>query len=65
MLFIALKRGYTIKEVRVSWAHDERTQISYLRDGLRMLQGLAQVRWNVLVSRYSRKIEHIHRNAVK
>ncbi len=63
ILFIALKRGYRIKEVPVSWGHDERTQISYLRDGARMLQDLAQVRWNALLGRYDRKIEHIHRNA--
>lgn len=59
ILFIALKRGYAIKEVPVSWAHDERTQISYLRDGLRMLRDLAQVRWNALSGRYNREIEHI------
>lgn len=62
ILFIALKRGYVIKEVPVSWAHDERTQISYLKDGTRMLQDLAVVRWNALVGRYNRNVEHIHRN---
>ena len=61
ILFIALKRGYTIREVPVSWAHDERTRISYLKDGSRMLQDLAQVRWNALLGRYGRAIEHIHR----
>jgi glycosyltransferase involved in cell wall biosynthesis len=65
ILFIALKRGYQIKEVPVSWAHDERTQISYLRDGSRMLQDLAQVRWNAMLGRYGREIEHIHRRATK
>ena len=64
ILFIALKRGYTIREVPVSWAHDERTRISYLKDGMRMLEDLAQVRWNALLGRYDRKIEHIHRAAV-
>ena len=33
ILFIALKRGYRVVEVPVSWAHDERTRISYLQDG--------------------------------
>lgn len=65
ILFIALRRGFRIKEVPVSWAHDERTQISYLKDGMRMLQDLAQVRWNALLGRYGRKIEHIHRNTAK
>ena len=31
ILFIARKRGYRVVEVPVSWAHDERTRISYLR----------------------------------
>lgn len=62
ILFIALKRGFVINEVPVSWGHDERTQISYLKDGGRMLQDLAVVRWNALLGRYDRPIEPLHRN---
>jgi glycosyltransferase involved in cell wall biosynthesis len=66
ILFIALKRGYRIDEVPVSWAHDERTRISYLKDGMRMLQDIAIVRWNALRGRYGRDVEPIHRpNLVK
>jgi glycosyltransferase involved in cell wall biosynthesis len=61
ILFIALKRGFRIEEVPVSWAHDERTRISYLKDGIRMLQDIAIVRWNALLGRYGRAIEPIHR----
>jgi dolichyl-phosphate beta-glucosyltransferase len=61
ILFIALKRGYRIAEVPVSWAHDERTRISYLKDGMRMLQDIAIVRWNALLGRYDRQVERIHR----
>ena len=61
ILFIALKRGYRIEEVPVSWAHDERTRISYLKDGLRMLQDIAKVRWNALLGRYNKPVERIHR----
>jgi glycosyltransferase involved in cell wall biosynthesis len=61
ILFIAIKRGYRIAEVPVSWAHDERTRISYLKDGLRMLQDIAIVRWNALLGRYSKQVERIHR----
>jgi dolichyl-phosphate beta-glucosyltransferase len=61
ILFIALKRGYRIDEVPVSWAHDERTRISYLKDGMRMLEDIAIVRWNALRGRYGRDIEPIHR----
>jgi glycosyltransferase involved in cell wall biosynthesis len=61
ILFIALKRGYRVQEVPVSWAHDERTRISYLKDGLRMLQDIAIVRWNALLGRYNKQVESIPR----
>jgi glycosyltransferase involved in cell wall biosynthesis len=56
ILLIALKRGYRVVEVPVSWAHDERTRMSYLRDGMRMLQEIAQIRWNALIGRYNRPV---------
>ena len=61
ILFIALKRGYTIKEVPVSWAHDARTRMSYLRDGVQMLKELVIVRWNALTGHYSKRIDAILR----
>jgi glycosyltransferase involved in cell wall biosynthesis len=64
ILFIARKRGYRIDEVPVSWAHDERTRISYLKDGTRMLQDIAIVRWNALLGRYSKPVERISRTGL-
>jgi dolichyl-phosphate beta-glucosyltransferase len=61
ILFIALKRGYRIQEIPVSWAHDERSRMSYLKDGIKMLQEIAIVRWNALLGRYNKPIERIHR----
>jgi hypothetical protein len=61
ILFIALKRGYRIDEVPVSWAHDERSRISYLRDGLQMLKELALVRWNAILGRYGKEVHAIQR----
>jgi dolichyl-phosphate beta-glucosyltransferase len=61
ILFIARKRGYRIVEVPVSWAHDERTRISYLKDGMKMLEEIAIVRWNTLLGRYNKPVERIHR----
>jgi glycosyltransferase involved in cell wall biosynthesis len=63
ILFIALKRGYRIQEVPVSWAHDERSRVSYLRDGLQMLKEIAIVRWNALLGRYSSQVKPIHRTS--
>jgi dolichyl-phosphate beta-glucosyltransferase len=64
ILFIALKRGYRIVEVPVSWAHDERSKISYLKDGMRMLQDIAIVRWNAMLGRYSKHVNRIQRAGV-
>ena len=64
ILFIALKRGYRIKEVPVSWAHDERSRVSYLKDGTQMLKEIAIVRWNALLGRYSSPVEPIHRASI-
>jgi dolichyl-phosphate beta-glucosyltransferase len=61
ILFVALKRGFRIVEVPVSWAHDERTRISYLKDGLQMLKELAMIRWNALTGQYSKRIETVLR----
>ncbi len=57
ILFIALKRGFHVVEVPVSWAHDERTRMSYLKDGMKMLEELLIIRWNALLGRYNRKVE--------
>jgi glycosyltransferase involved in cell wall biosynthesis len=54
ILFIALKRGLRVQEVAVSWAHDERTRMSYLKDGMKMLEEMAAIRWNALMGCYSK-----------
>ncbi len=54
LLFIALQHGYRIAEVPVSWGHDERSRISYLRDGMQMLRELVYIRWNALTGVYRR-----------
>ena len=61
ILFIAIKRGFRIVEVPVSWAHDERTRMSYLKDGMQMLKELALVRWNALTGQYGKRTEAILR----
>jgi dolichyl-phosphate beta-glucosyltransferase len=59
ILFIAIKHGYRVVEVPVSWAHDERTRMSYLKDGMKMLEEIAIIRWNALTGQYSKKIPAI------
>lgn len=57
ILFIALKLDLRVEEVAVSWAHDERSRMSYLRDGMKMLEEIVTIRWNALRGRYRRPIE--------
>ena len=61
ILFIALKCGYRVDEVAVSWGHDERSRMSYLKDGIRMLEDVATIRWNALLGRYKKQTEPIRR----
>jgi glycosyltransferase involved in cell wall biosynthesis len=56
LLFIALKRGYKVKEVPVTWGHDERSRLSYLKDGLKMLEEIAYIRWEALAGAYDRTV---------
>jgi len=59
ILFIAIKRGYSIREVAVTWGHDERSRISYLKDGLKMLEELVSVRWNALTGVYDKPVKEL------
>jgi glycosyltransferase involved in cell wall biosynthesis len=57
ILFIARKRGFKVIEVPVSWAHDARTRMSYMRDGLKMLEEIVIIRWNALTGHYNKRIK--------
>ena len=65
ILFIGLKRGFWIIEVPVSWAHDARSRLSYIKDGMRMLEELAIIRWNAFRGLYGKQVEQIHRAALQ
>ena len=65
ILFIALKRGFRVVEVPVTWGHDERTRMSYIKDGAKMLEEIATTRWNALRGHYGKEIEHIHRASLE
>jgi glycosyltransferase involved in cell wall biosynthesis len=57
ILFIAIKRDFWIIEVPVTWAHDERSRMSYLKDGIKMLQEITIVRWNAFRGRYDKPVD--------
>ncbi len=52
ILFLAKKFKLKTIEVPVEWAHDHRSKISPLRDGLRMGSEVLQVRWNDIRGKY-------------
>jgi glycosyltransferase involved in cell wall biosynthesis len=56
ILFIARKLRYKIEEVPVTWGHDERSRISYLKDGMKMLTEMAEIRTNSVRGRYDEAI---------
>jgi glycosyltransferase involved in cell wall biosynthesis len=56
ILFIARKLKYKIIEVPVTWGHDERSRMSYLKDGMKMLEEMAVIRYNSLAGRYDEDI---------
>jgi glycosyltransferase involved in cell wall biosynthesis len=53
LLYLAQRFGFTVAEVPVAWAHREGTQISPLRDGLRMFGEMLKIRWNSLSGKYA------------
>jgi len=59
ILFIAQKLKYVIREVPVTWGHDERSRMSYLRDGMKMLEEMAMIRGNSVAGRYDAAIAAI------
>jgi glycosyltransferase involved in cell wall biosynthesis len=59
ILFIARKLRYRIVEVAVTWGHDERSRLSYLKDGSQMLKEMAEIRSNSLHGRYDQAIATI------
>jgi glycosyltransferase involved in cell wall biosynthesis len=56
ILFIARKLGYDVREVPVTWGHDERSRMSYLKDGMKMLEEMAVIRVNSIAGRYDEDI---------
>lgn len=55
LLYLALKRGYNIKEVPVAWQHHETDRVSPIKDSLRMLKDIIKVRLADWQHHYSTK----------
>jgi hypothetical protein len=53
VLFIARKCKYKIAEIPVTWAHDDRSKINPILDGIKMFGEVLKIRWNSLTGKYS------------
>jgi glycosyltransferase involved in cell wall biosynthesis len=52
LLFLADKFKLKTAEVAVEWAHDHRSKIHPVRDGIRMGMEVLKIRWNAFLGRY-------------
>ena len=52
ILFLARRYGLRVAEIPVSWAHDHRSKINPVRDGVRMLGELVRIRMNSVGGKY-------------
>jgi dolichyl-phosphate beta-glucosyltransferase len=53
-LFLAKQAGFKVAEVPVSWAHDRRTRIHPIADGLRMVCEILRIRWHAFRGSYGK-----------
>jgi glycosyltransferase involved in cell wall biosynthesis len=63
LLFIARKFGVRMAEVAVEWAHDDRSKINPVVDGLKMFWELLCIRMNNMAGRYEQPTFHFASNA--
>lgn len=52
ILYLAQKFEYRIAEIPVEWAHDNRSKINPIADGIKMFVEMLRVRWNDIAGRY-------------
>jgi dolichyl-phosphate beta-glucosyltransferase len=52
LLFLAKKSGLAVREVPVEWAHDERSKINPIKDGIKMFTEIVRIRWNDITGKY-------------
>ena len=64
LLFLANKFKLKTAEVPVEWAHDHRSKIHPVRDGLRMGMEVLKIRWNAILGRYRKPTLPIARESL-
>lgn len=53
LLFLGRKFRLRMVEVPVAWAHDDRSKINPLLDGIKMFGEMLSIRWNSITGKYS------------
>jgi glycosyltransferase involved in cell wall biosynthesis len=53
VLFIALKKGYRLVEIPVTWRYFPNSRVSPIRDSIRTFADVIQIRWNSLMGKYN------------
>ena len=53
LLYLALKNGFKIKEVPISWAYNETKRVSPLKDSFRMFRDIVRIRLTSLQGKYA------------
>ena len=56
ILFIALKRGYIIKEIGIPWYFQEESKVDPIKDTIKMFFEILQIRLNNLQGNYEKEI---------
>ncbi len=63
LLFLARKFRLKLVEVPVAWAHDDRSKINPLLDGMKMFAEMLSIRWNSITGKYS--VPHVRHDAIQ
>ncbi|MGB1286185.1 MAG: dolichyl-phosphate beta-glucosyltransferase [Aggregatilineales bacterium] len=58
LLFIAQQRGYSIREIPITWIYKPQSKISPLRDALSMLTETLRIRWNGMRGLYQKSPDY-------
>jgi glycosyltransferase involved in cell wall biosynthesis len=56
ILYLALKYGFRVSEVPVAWAHDDRSKINPVTDGMKMFFEMLRIRWDDVTGKYDRGV---------
>ncbi len=65
ILFLARRLGYKTEEIPVAWAHDDRSKIHLISDGMNMVLDLFRIRWNSISGKYDCSPQSVHSPAAE